>query len=519
LLVVMVSDVAMAREFCQVSLAEERMLASSEAPIVLLRPRNELFSGKISSLVAPQNSALGVMLPYTPLHHLLLQTIKAPLVMTSGNWPGEPLCTSNEDAWLQLRPMCDGFLLHNRPIAARCDDSVSFVADVNAEDVVQPVRRSRGFVPVPVLLPASLMLAHPLVAVGADLKNVSAVAAERAVFMTQHIGDLEKLAIRMEQAQAIADFEQLFNIRPQAIVCDLHPDYASSHYAQERAKKDGLPLIEVQHHHAHIAGCLAENDRSGPAIGLAFDGTGYGTDGRIWGGEILLADLADFERQYHLEYLPLPGGEAAIIRPYRAAIAYLLTLCPHVNVPSLFPHIPLPEFKIIETMLAQNLNTPLTSSMGRLFDVVSAMLGLCNKATYEAQAAIALEAAAWQSSANGRYYFSLEEGQIRLGRLLFQISADRLRGAPVSNIARRFHNTVAAMAVFVAERVRSERNQVLPVALSGGVWQNRLLLEMTVKQLRQANFEVLLHRQVPANDGGLAYGQTAVAAARLKEAA
>jgi hydrogenase maturation protein HypF len=516
-LALMVADTAMAREFCRVSSAEEALLTSPEAPIVLLHLQEELAAGKISSLIAPQNNAVGVMLPYTPLHHLLLQSVNAPLVMTSGNWPGEPLCTDNDEAWLQLRPMCDAFLLHNRPIAHRCDDSVVFMADLAGSAAVQSVRRSRGFVPVPIYLPESIPLTEPLVAAGADLKNVSAVATERQVFLTHHIGDLEKLNARTEQARAISVFEQLFHIRPQTIVCDLHPNYASSRYARERAAAEGLRLIEVQHHHAHIAGCLAENNHTGPAIGLVFDGTGYGTDGRIWGGECLLSGLADFERLYHLEYLPLPGGDMAVRRPYRIAIAYLLALSPCLNFGALFPLVLTNEIEVIESMVAQGLNTPLTSSMGRLFDAVSAMLGLCNETTYEGQAAIALETAAWQSDVNGRYYFCLEEGQVRVRHLLEQVVADRLRGAPTRNIARRFHNTIAAMAVSMAEAVRREAGNSLPVALSGGVWQNRLLLEITVPQLRRAGFEVLLHHRVPANDGGLAYGQMAVAAARLKE--
>jgi hydrogenase maturation protein HypF len=391
------------------------------------------------------------------------------------------------------------------------------MADLAGSAAVQSVRRSRGFVPVPIYLPESIPLTEPLVAAGADLKNVSAVATERQVFLTHHIGDLEKLNARTEQARAISVFEQLFHIRPQTIVCDLHPNYASSRYARERAAAEGLRLIEVQHHHAHIAGCLAENNHTGPAIGLVFDGTGYGTDGRIWGGECLLSGLADFERLYHLEYLPLPGGDMAVRRPYRIAIAYLLALSPCLNFGALFPLVLTNEIEVIESMVAQGLNTPLTSSMGRLFDAVSAMLGLCNETTYEGQAAIALETAAWQSDVNGRYYFCLEEGQVRVGHLLEQVVADRLRGAPTRNIARRFHNTIAAMAVSMAEAVRREAGNSLPVALSGGVWQNRLLLDITVPQLRRAGFEVLLHHRVPANDGGLAYGQMAVAAARLKE--
>jgi hydrogenase maturation protein HypF len=387
-----------------------------------------------------------------------------------------------------------------------------------SKGVTQPVRRSRGLAPLPVLLPAALTLPTPLVAAGADLKNVSAVAVDRQVFLTQHIGDLSNFKTREEQAQVIADFEQLFGVQPVAVVCDLHPDYASSRYARSRAAKEGLPLFEVQHHHAHIAGCMAENNHLGPAIGLAFDGTGYGPDGCTWGGEILLADLAGFRRLYHLQYLPLPGGDAATRRPERITLAYLQTLLPKVEAASLLPDLTEREMYLLETMLAQGLNTPLTSSMGRLFDAVSGLLGLCRRVTYEGQAAIALEAAALASDFSGPGYdFSLRDGQIMLAPLFSQLTSDRWKGIPIPDIARRFHQTVAQMALTGALAARSEADGVNHVALSGGVWQNRLLLELAIPLLRQAGFEVLLHHAVPANDGGLAYGQIAVAAAQLAQ--
>jgi hydrogenase maturation protein HypF len=302
------------------------------------------------------------------------------------------------------------------------------------------------------------------------------------------------------------------------VVCDMHPDYVSSRYARSRAAKEGLPLFEVQHHHAHIAGCLAENNHLDPVIGLAFDGTGYGPDGCIWGGEILLADLSGFQRLYHLEYLPLPGGDAAIHHPDRIALAYLRTLLPDIEAASLLPGLTGGELHMLETMLAHGLNTPLTSSMGRLFDAVSALLGLCHKVTYEGQAAIALEAAALSSDFIGPGYdFCLRDGQIRLATLFNQLVADQQSGLPISDIARRFHQTVAQIALTTALAARSQSDGVIHVALSGGVWQNRLLLEMTTPLLRQAGFKLLLHHAVPANDGGLAYGQVAVAAAQLAE--
>ncbi|MBN1991402.1 MAG: carbamoyltransferase HypF [Anaerolineae bacterium] len=521
-LAVMMRSLAEVTDYCHAGPAEQALLAAPEAPIVLLRKRTDSAAKQLAPEIAPQNGYIGVMLPYTPLHHLLLQAAAAPLVMTSGNRQGEPLCIDNVEANEGLSSYCDGFLFHNRPIARRCDDSVMFIASLNHQTLIQPLRRSRGLAPLPVLLPKAVILEVPLLAAGADLKNVPALAVERQVFLTQHIGDLESLKAREEYVRAIADFEQFFHIQPQAIVCDLHPDYASSRYARRRAKDEGLPLLEVQHHHAHLAACLAENDCAGPAIGLCFDGTGYGLDGHIWGSEVLLADLRNFRRFYHLEYLPLPGGDAATRRPYRIAWAYLRTLLPDLDVSLFFPAVPEWEWSTLEAMLAQGLHTPFTSSMGRLFDAVSALLGLCWEATHEAQAAIALEEAALNSDFTGpAYTFTLADGQIRLGSLFAQIIEDRQNGVLVPNIARRFHQTIAELAVTAAKAVRdyteAEKRLVNQVALSGGVWQNRLLLEMAVPLLQQADFEVLLHHTVPANDGGLAYGQAAVSAARLRD--
>ena len=521
-LAVMVPGLIEAAQLCHVSPAEAGLLTSPEAPIVLLRRRTDGGASTLAPEIAPQNGYIGVMLPYTPLHHLLLQAAGGPLVMTSGNHSGEPLCIDNNEAWNKLQAYCDGFLIHDRPIARRCDDSVIAVAKLNNESVIQPVRRSRGLVPLPVLLPSAIGLEKPLIAAGADLKNVSAVAVERHVFLTQHIGDLTHFQTREEQARTIADFERLFRVTPQAVVCDLHPDYASSRYARQRAAQEELPLIEVQHHHAHIAGCLAENSQLGPVIGLSFDGTGYGSDGCIWGGEVLLADLCDFQRLYHLEYLPLPGGDAAARQPDRIALAYLRTLLPKLDPGPLLPGLAEREMQILETMLDRRLNSPLTSSMGRLFDAVSALLGLCHEVTYEGQAAIALEAVALNSDFNGPgYEFNLAGDQIKLASLFSQLIEDRRNGLPSADIARRFHRTIAQMAVMTAGVACLQTGGVKPpvnkVALSGGVWQNRLLLEMTVPLLRQAGFEALLHHATPANDGGIAYGQAAVAAARLAE--
>lgn len=515
-LALMVRDLDMAGQIGVVSPAEAALLSRQEAPIVLLR-RREACEIAALELVSPQNGYVGVMLPYTPLHQLLMQALKRPLVMTSGNPPGEPLVIEIQAARDKLLPLGDGLLAHNRPIRRRCDDSVMFVAHLPDQAAPQFIRRSRGYAPLPVLLPAGLSLPVPLLATGGDLKNVAALGVERTIFLTQHIGDLSHLDTRTELARTVADFEHLFRIRPKVVVCDLHPDYAARRYAQQRAAAEGLTLIEIQHHHAHIAGCSAENGLTTPVIGLAFDGTGYGPDGHIWGGEVLLADLHTFERLLHLEYLPLPGGDAATRRPYRIALAYLARLCPDLDAEALFPDIPVAEIRLIQQMVAQGVNTPLTSSLGRLFDAVSALLGLTRNASHEAQAAIALENAALGGQATRPYAMPLDGDIIRLEPLLRAIVADRQARLPVPDIARRFHLSVAHLAVAAAAHARATRCAATraPVALSGGVWQNRLLLEMSLPCLQADGFNVLLHRQTPANDGGLAYGQAVIAAARL----
>jgi hydrogenase maturation protein HypF len=518
-LAVMVRNLEEASRSCELGETEKALLLSPEAPIVLLRKRTDA-GPHLAPAISPQNGYIGLMLPYTPLHHLLLQEVGLPLVMTSGNRSGEPLCIDNAEAAAHLVGICDGFLFHNRPIARRCDDSVLATAAFRDKTVSASVRRSRGLAPLPILLPESGTDAVPMVVAGADLKNVSAVVVDRQVFLSQHIGDLSHPAARREQAAAIESLERLFNVRPQAIVCDLHPDYASAHYARRRATTEGLPLIEVQHHHAHIAACLAENQYPGPVIGLSFDGTGYGADGCIWGGEVLLATLADFQRLYHLQYLPLPGGDAGARHLARIALAYLRSLLPEVDPGPLLPTLSSAEMSLIEQMLARQFNTPLTSSMGRLFDAVSALLGLCHQATYEAQAAIALEEAALRSAYDGPgYSFYLADGQIMLAPLFEQLLEHIRAGRPIPDIARAFHLTIAEIAVAAAKDAHNKYgtagNGLKTVALSGGVWQNRLLLELTVPRLQKAGFEVLLQRAVPANDGGLAYGQAAVAAAWL----
>jgi hydrogenase maturation protein HypF len=501
-LAIMVATLDEAQTYGQLSTAEAALLTSVHAPIVLVRKRP---ASPLASALAPDNAYLGVMLPYTPLHHLLVREAGRPLVMTSGNRRDEPLCRTVAEAKEALGGRVDAFLLHNRPIYQRCDDSVFFVADTGP----QPVRRSRGYTPLPVsvLLTATV----PVLALGAELKNTFCLLRGREAFLSQHIGDMSSLATQQHFAAALEHMQALFKIAPAVVAHDLHPDYATSRYAAAT----GLPLIGVQHHHAHIVACLADNGATGPVIGVAFDGTGYGPDGAIWGGEFLITDCKDFRRVAHLEYLPLPGGDAAIRQPYRIALAYLFALFGTVPALPFLKQVPHAEQQVILRMIARGVNTPMTSSCGRLFDAVAAIIGLRGEVTYEAQAAIELEAVSCTGEDDDTIYpFTIEENQVRLGPLLARIVTDVQAGVSPGAIGRRFHRTLVEIIRTVCTRVR-EREGLTTVALSGGCWQNRLLLAATVNWLQEAGFTVYVHRQVPTNDGGISLGQAVVAATRL----
>ncbi len=504
-LAVMVATLDAARKYCEISVAEAALLASVQAPIVLLRKRNDAL---LAPVVAPGNAYLGVMLPYTPLHYLLLRDVGKPLVMTSGNRRDEPLCRTAEEAHLALDGLVDAFLLHDRPIHQRCDDSVIIVSEAGAH----PIRRSRGFVPLPVHTP--IATPTPILAVGAELKNTFCLLREHEAFLSQHIGDMGSLASQQHFVSSLEHFQSLFKIQPTVVAHDLHPEYATTGFAKDA----GLPRIGVQHHHAHIAACLADNGLTGPVIGVAFDGTGYGSDGAIWGGEFVVADLRDCRRVAHLEYLPLPGGEAAIRRPARTALAYLVTLLESVPQLPFLQDVSQEEQRVTLRMLERQLNTPLTSSCGRLFDAVAAIVGLRSQVSYEAQAAIELEAVSAHATHDGVVYpFSLENGHIRLGAMLAAIVADTQRHVAVGLIGQRFHRSLAEIVRTVCMQIR-EHEGLTAVALSGGCWQNRLLLSATMSRLRESGFSVYVHHQVPTNDGGISLGQAVVAAARLTEA-
>lgn len=506
---VMAASLDLLRGFARISAAEARLLTGPERPIVLVARAG---AGGPCAEVAPGNDTLGLMLPYTALHHLLLEGLP-PLVMTSGNLSETPILTANADALRDLGAIADAFLLHDRDIVAPCDDSVARVF----EGQELPIRRSRGYAPFPVRLPFA---APPLLATGGELKATLCVAEGAHAFLSQHIGDMERLETLDAFTRAAERLQQLFGITPVGLVGDRHPGYLSRQWAARQAEALGLPLLDVQHHHAHIASVMAEHGcpREARVIGLALDGTGYGDDGAIWGGEVLIAGYGEYRRAAHLRYAPLPGGDAAARRPYRMALAHLreagvawaddlpcVAACPEA------------ERRVLTQQLARGVNAPPTSSMGRLFDAVASAIGLRHIATYDAQPAIALEALA-DLSDGAAYPLDLSGAdpiEIDPRPLWRALVADLLAGLAPSRIAGRFHRGVAGAMVEVAGRLRA-REGLSTVALSGGVFQNVKLLGLCASALRREGFEVLIHRQVPPNDGGLALGQAAIGAFGLR---
>jgi hydrogenase maturation protein HypF len=506
---VMMRDLDAVRAYARVSPEEERLLTGRERPIVLLRAAGEA-GRRLAAAVAPGQASVGVLLPYAPLHDLLLDA--APLVMTSGNRSDEPIARENGEALERLAGIADAFLLHDRGIHAVCDDSVARVA-LGRE---LPLRRSRGWAPLPVALPFA---APPLLAVGGELKAVFAAAAGAEAFLSQHIGDLGSLETLTAFERAVGHLLRLLRIEPRAVACDLHPGYQSARWARAWAEERGLPVIAVQHHHAHIASVLAENGvpGDGPALGVAFDGTGYGADGTIWGGEILLAGARSCRRLGRLATVPLPGGDAGVRHPARMALAHLHAagLPWDADLPPVAALRP-EGLRVLATQLERGLATVPTTSAGRLFDAVAALIGLRAEATYEGQAAMELEAVA-DEEAREPYPFALrEEEELVLdpAPALRALVADLRSGAGAGRMAARFHDGLAAAVVAACRRLGAAHG-VHAVALSGGVFQNVRLLTPLAEALAAAGFEVLTPRRVPPNDGGLALGQVAVAAARL----
>ncbi len=530
----MMPDRNMVEAHCWLSAAERALLERRERPILILRRRED---SPIAAEVAPNQNTLGVMLPYTPLHYLLFAAPHSqpvtfdmpPLVMTSGNLSEEPLCYDNEEARRRLGALADAFLMHNREIYMRCDDAVVRMFPALAAEgervrrsPLYPLRRARGFAPDPIPLPWETI---PLLATGAELKNTFCLTRGRYAFLSHHIGDMQNYETLRSFEEGVLHYERLFRIQPQAIACDLHPDYLASRYAGERAARENLPLIAVQHHHAHIAACLADNGwkGEGPVIGVAYDGAGLGEDGAIWGGEFLLADYHSYQRVAHLSYVPQPGGDLAVREPWRMALAWLRAaglpweddLPPVAYARQLSSRKEMPILEVVCRQIEQGVNTVLTSSMGRLFDAVAALCGVRQWVNYEAQAAVELEALA-EGRETAYYSFDIEGDVISARTLWQQLVADLRAGESPAVMAARFHGGVAQMTVEVCRRLRQATGSH-EVALSGGVWQNMLLLALTVGLLQGEGFRVYLHRQVPANDGGLALGQAAVAWTRLRE--
>ncbi len=502
---VMVADLDTAGELAHLDAPAAALLAGSRRPIVLLARRAGAF---LAPSVAPGNPDLGLLLHYTPVHTLLLgldEDAPGPraLVMTSGNRSGEPIVTDDEDALERLGGLADAWLRHDRPIRVPCDDSVTRVVD--GEEL--PLRRSRGYAPLPVALPIEV---GPTLAVGAEVKNTCAVGAGRYAWLSQHVGDMDDLRTLDAFADTQAHLQLLTGVTPTALAADAHPAYRSTGWAR-RARGD-RPLHTVQHHHAHIASVMAEHGLDGtrPVIGVAFDGTGYGSDGAVWGGEVLVADYAGFERVGHLAYVPLPGGDATVHRPYRMALA-------HLSAAGVAWTDDLPcvaacaadERAVLEHQLRTGLGCTPTSSMGRLFDAVSSLAGVRHVADYEGQAAIELEGCSRSvEAADGAYRFGEPMDATPVIRA---VANDVRTGVPSSLIGARFHSAVVDLVATVARRARAETG-LSTVALSGGVFQNALLLTGACRVLRRDGFTVLRHRVVPPNDGGLALGQLMIAA-------
>lgn len=507
----MAFDIETIKLYCEVSDAEAFELQTPQHPIVLLRKR---LNCPLPESVAPTQNHLGFMLPYTPLHYLLLEPDEGypkSLVMTSGNLSDEPIAYEDEDARSRLSGIADGFLVHNRPIHMRVDDSVIRLV----EEQPYFTRRSRGYAPDPIRVENDL---PEMLACGAELKNTFCLSRDHYAFVSHHIGDLENYETLKSFEEGISHYQRLFRIKPQSLVADLHPDYLSTKYAIERSCKEEIPLIQVQHHHAHLVSCLADNrwNSTENVIGLIFDGTGYGTDGNIWGGEIIVGSYSGYQRRFHLSETPLPGGDSAIRNPSKIALAHLHSS----HLPwsdDLAPIQTLTEYEktILRSQIENRINTPMTTSMGRLFDAVAALIGIRQITTYEGQAAIELENCC-SPSETGSYQFPISAEFIQTNLLFEQILADLHSGFLKEVISARFHNGIALMCLEACQTIQKETG-IKTVALSGGVWQNTTLLKKTSALLNSSGFDVLRHHQVPTNDGGIALGQIMVASAALAQ--
>lgn len=495
------------RRYAEIAPDEMRLLTSIQRPIVLLRKK---VPNSISDEVAPHNNYFGVMLPYTPLHYLLLKNGFIALVMTSGNLREEPIAIDNADAFNRLADIADFFLIHNREIYLRSDDSiVRHIAGTK-----RFIRRSRGFVPIPVFLKKKIL---PILACGAELKNTICITKNDTAFLSQHIGDLENLATYDFFQLTIHHLKRILEITPEIIACDMHPDYLSTQYAQEQSN---IQKIQVQHHHAHIVSCMTEHKLDGPVIGLSLDGTGYGPDHTVWGGEVLVAEQHAFERVAHIACVPMPGSTAAIKEPWRMAVSYLrdaygsefrnLNLKPVSEIAD-------EKLTIINAMMTKGVNSPLTSSLGRLFDGVAAIIGIRQRVNFEGQAAMELEMLSADSTSEIYDYEWISGDMLKIlpAPIIRGVVDDLQNGMTVAEIGAKFHETVIQLFADVCGVMRKERH-LKRVVLSGGCFQNAFLLTGLIQALEKKNFEVFTHQQVPANDGGIALGQAMVAAAQIR---
>ncbi len=521
----MVASVEQAARFVALDDTEKALLSSTAAPIVLAERRAD--ASELPHALAPDQTQLGFMLPYSPLHQLLLADWQAfkpgmPLVMTSGNLSDEPQCTDNTDASDRLREIADCWLVHDREIVNRVDDSVVRV------DLGKPrfLRRARGYAPAPIAMPQGFEAAPPLLALGGELKNTFCLLQDGNATLSQHLGDLEDARTSDAWERSLALYRSLFQHSPQAIAVDLHPDYRSTRYGQALAERENLDLIEVQHHHAHIASVLADNAwplDGGPVLGIALDGLGMGTDGTLWGGEFLKADYLDFSRAGFQQPVPLPGGTKALLEPWRNTWAHLATQVGWQRVCSLWPNVEIVEWlsdgkplAVFEQMVERGLNSPLSSGAGRLFDAVAGALGLCRESiSHEGQAAIALENAARRApDEQGAYRFPHTEEKLELTAFWEDLLSDLRAGVDVERISARFHNGLAKGIGMFAIAL-CDRMDLDTVALSGGVFQNRTLFTRLHDYLSHYELKLMSHSQVPSNDGGISLGQAAIAAARL----
>ena len=504
----MAKNTAVIEKYCLVSALEKESLNQPTKPIVILKALDNI---PISSQVAPGNRYLAFMLPYTPLHHLIMQHFDV-LVMTSANFTDEPIAIGNDESLQRLNAIADYFLSHNREIFQRCDDSIIRVLD-NKQRII---RRSRGYVPAPVFI--SEKTGKHILAVGAELKNTIALSRGNEIYFSQHIGDLDNPEAYIFFENSIRHLQDILQIEAEIIVSDMHPEYLSAKWA----KQQDLPVIEVQHHHAHFVAVLAENHINEPAIGIILDGTGYGTDGTIWGGEVLVGDAGSYERYAWLDPVALPGSDAAVKEPWRMAYSYLKKVFgADINDPDLplINEISTENKIILNQMLEKKINTPVTSSCGRLFDAVSAILGICKKVTYEAQAAIELEMFA--DDKNSSSYdkvisgFNAFSNNLNLDNLISYIVRDYQNKRDIPEIVSKFHNTLSEIFMQVAIEI-SKKTKIKKVALSGGVFQNIYLFNSLNQKLKQNDFDVITHSQLPSNDGGLALGQIVIANKKLK---